>query len=341
MRNNVDTNEVTSLLLGYYIKLCGPERVNESLLSHWPYIATHCKNFCLQQYMYPLIRSDNKKLNALYYELYGRMNCHISLEIFEWLIDQKEIPDSLLIESISIENINQHYNRLIITNLLWKACVKRLDKDQLCSIIFSIYRDMHQIAVDFSKNHFSRDDHIRQFNAAKLMLDSMIKLIKTTTNRHMELLAPLFNDTCNQPATDMMKIILLNCNHQERIQLFEAYKEKAVDKSKIKQAISETITVLGKLDSLLLLKSDLAQPLNVKSSLNFFHRLGPEQQEMLDLFAPLNSVVFYYDNKREFVTIPHHEINDVWGKVRHYLKSKVVNQNNVICAAIDYQKYDR
>lgn len=352
---NHHSNDATPVLLNYYANLYGAEQIKQELVENCRdlnYLICSWKNLSLLQYIYPLISADEKKLNDLYFGIYGEIVHNISLEVFEWLINQKEISDQLLIKSLSVAERTKTYSNwyscdldnLQIVNVLWKACAKRLNKNQLKTIICEIYWDIHMIAVNLCNS--TRGNEAKTFNQIKLLLDSMVKLFREN-NEHMKLYTTkdakgntLFTYTCEKDAKDLIKMILLNCNHEERIQLIESYTEKHVTKPKMVQELREYVSVLQKLDHLISIKNELLNKNEKTSGPYFFQKtISEEIKNILNLLAGIDSnKLFYCDNNNELKIISLDEINVTWSKVNSILKSSALlkespekNANVVSC----------
>ena len=330
--------------------LFGKQSFNDRLLQQWRnrlrLTITIYRNLTLLQYVYPLIQSDQEKIDRLYSDLYGHMTCNISLPVFAWLIEQKEISNEVLLESISSKKRSEVYtgcfdsqlDNLIITTILWQALTKRLDERELCNIVYGNFCDIFIRAVKGTRPYASYPDKKKELHRtnAWLLLDEWIKLIRTMDDNHMNLFTTkntggktVIDFACDAEFCELLKMVFLNCSHFERLKLIEHYQSgmgNSEKKPKMVQELGYYAVAFQRLDILLTLKSELSELSVTKTKSTFFQPITDKTRSLLTILAKIDSRKLFYRNEEgELCIITFDTINAVWMSTQALLKSQLTH----------------
>ncbi|MFA6303552.1 MAG: hypothetical protein WC627_10555 [Legionella sp.] len=127
-----------------------------------------------------------------------------------------------------------------------------------------------------------------------------------------------------------IKLILINCTHEQRLELIATYHKKLSGRFKeaIMQELESYVAALEKLDILLELKSDLTVLNETKKTARFFPKISREHKELANLLKPFDAnKVAYVTSEEKWLYITTEEINTAWEKILTILNTKIPKNN--------------
>ncbi|MFA6304059.1 MAG: hypothetical protein WC627_13140, partial [Legionella sp.] len=127
-----------------------------------------------------------------------------------------------------------------------------------------------------------------------------------------------------------IKLILINCTQEQRLELINTYHEKLTGRYKdaIMTELETYVASLEKLNILMDLKSERALVVEPKKTASFFPNASDKRSELGALLEPIdaNNVV-YVNDKYQWLYITTKEINNTWDKVLEILSAKAQTTN--------------
>ncbi|MFA6304067.1 MAG: hypothetical protein WC627_13180, partial [Legionella sp.] len=127
-----------------------------------------------------------------------------------------------------------------------------------------------------------------------------------------------------------IKLILINCTQEQRLELIKTYHEKLSGRYKdaIMTELETYVASLERLNILMDLKSERALVVEPKKTASFFPNASDKRSELGALLEPIdaNNVV-YVDHKYQWLYITTKEINNAWDKVLEILSAKAQTTN--------------
>lgn len=349
--NKEHADKISTVLFQYYQSLYGREYINGMLLKNWAEVAsgvTKGKNAALLKYIYPSICYDNTKLEYLFelwlkkgdeyldsvFDCFDHENIHSnSLVALEWVIDQNEIPDKLLINSLGIAtrikfNINVHSHTcfyLAVARVLFDACFKRCSPDKLQEIIGQAYWNLHINAISICEVSI-RSCMEAVFNAKNIfvLLDFLIRYISehyknlfdffNAVNKNGD---TLFSFSCDRLNAKLVRLILMSLTDVDRVRIFEDYKKRPVKShDKFILEIQAYIEALKKIEVLRLLKSEILK------------KIAPSESQILVslLSSIIDKDLFYFDETNLVTFISSFQVDKVWQNVLNFFSARLSQQ---------------
>ncbi|RUR19032.1 ankyrin repeat domain-containing protein [Legionella sp. km535] len=339
--NARDSFVLTDRLIECYIFWHGQASVHAMLQSKFEnsfHCVVHHDNLKLLQHLYPLFCSNQQWIkNLLLKLLMGTFQQHRVLNTTLWLIEQEAVSFEILQEFIGVEVrrslfegcYNADYCEVIVVAALWNACVRKgADAESLRALICSIFQNVFfklLSAIDNTRN--SRIEHMRELNGIKILIDEWLKFQYPDYRCCFEMAnsqsadkKTLFNFACARSKMDLVQLILLRCNQNQREVLVETYKAGA---SENELAIVPELIALCQhykhLDDLLELKIKITDPDTAESTV--FLQASPEEQDilrtLLDEVDPER--LFYCDSQKDLHIIASETIDRIWKEVQQFL----------------------
>ncbi|MFA6303805.1 MAG: hypothetical protein WC627_11845, partial [Legionella sp.] len=123
-----------------------------------------------------------------------------------------------------------------------------------------------------------------------------------------------------------IKLILINCTQEQRIELINSYHEKLSGRYKdaIMAELETYVASLKKLDILIELKAELSGTTKMKNTPGFFSNFS---REYLELGVPLKAIdpnkMVYFNYNEQWLYITTEEINNAWKEVLELVTLKI------------------
>ncbi|MFA6303119.1 MAG: hypothetical protein WC627_08320 [Legionella sp.] len=320
-------------MLEYYLQYYSVEHINDHLVQSMDFVANGLSydHIVLLKQIYPIIRHHSDNLT----QIFGMLDVN-SINCLTWLLDQKEITDTMLLEAFSAKSRKQALkvkDKLTETvfgtaGLYWRACCNRFSKQKLHDLVFENFDSMYLMIINAL---FESTPSYRTKKIVIEMLVSMLQIVKD----HPDYLSLFTKKNENEDTVfkycygircfDFIKLLLINCTKTQRVNLVE----KFIKTLPVTPKMDDFIAALEQLDVLLAFKSDLLLAMQVKSTTTFFQEADKDAQEVLTLLNPFKADELYYydkDNKLQFVSET--DINSCWNKLNNLLKMVVQKKDN-------------
>lgn len=324
-----------ALVLQAYESLYPKDQIQAFLLKNWQQVCNLIiarDNTALLAYLYPLIKTDNAKIEVLFLGAFRAADAsYCARALMEWLLGNGAISDDLLIKGIFYKagkiisrqfHFHTHHT-IIMASLLWQACIKTIPGDKLCQVIFSEFQYvLYQVNYLFVYPHKIINPNVRY---ALKTLDDLVKIVKQQHGTALGLFTQktargtVFNDICNETDRNSffsVQYMLIHLLPEERLKALNSYKPTRVcDNS---NNLASLIQSYSKLDLLRELLSKI-MPKTQNNSLSFFKELTAEQGELQHLLAPVADHNLYIDGKNQLKYLSEEEIDAIWEKTLLFL----------------------
>ncbi|RUR16035.1 hypothetical protein ELY21_13805 [Legionella sp. km535] len=312
-KNKQESFALTDCLLECYIEHHGAEQVADYFMKNeikflWDFVSRY-HNIRLLQYLYPLTKSDTRLYASLLTILLNE-NWQIS-PAATWLMEQPEITANHLFKYIN--HFNEHqpnasaYVHLYVITHLWNIGVRKGMSHELA--ITTMQRHfievLQKLLLCLSNPAWQNPIDLNYIKTFKILFYSWLDHLAVDKKSVFELVSTpgpdgnnAFFSLCSSNRIDLVKIVLLRCQPEQRTRLLDMVQAQASEKE---QAILPELTNLvqhyQRLDEMLALRKNEIPRIS-GTSLTFFsappnsvaERLDPEQWIRYDADGELNII---------------------------------------------------